>query len=158
MSRTLPDSCIRGPEISDPRAISSEIGAADPAALAVYQHGADLLMSARALLDQHARLAELRQTRAFLLGQLRTLEQQHPAAFVRALRAYDGAARTEAPVRSRLASREYARHQISGVKPNLECDTRRTLLQIVASPERQTTASTSGTFWFIPADQLFLIY
>jgi hypothetical protein len=96
MTTALPDTCIRGPEITDPAAISTEIGAADPAALAAYRHGADLLMSARALLDQHARLAELRQTRAFLLGQLRTLEQQHPVAFVRALRAYDGAARTEA--------------------------------------------------------------
>ncbi len=95
MTRTLPDSCIRGPEISDPGAISSEIGAADPAALAVYQHGADLLLSARALLDEQARLEELRQTRAFLLGQLRTLEQQHPVAFARALRAYDGGARIE---------------------------------------------------------------
>jgi hypothetical protein len=97
MTRLLPDSCIRGPEISDPGAISREIGAADPAALAVYQHGADLLISARALLDEQARLAELRQTRAFLLGQLRTLEQQHPVAFARALRAYDGVARTEEP-------------------------------------------------------------
>jgi hypothetical protein len=95
MTRTLPDSCIRGPEISDPGAISREIGAADPAALAVYQHGADLLISAHALLDEQTRLGELRQTRAFLLGQLRTLEQQHPVAFARALRAYDCAEHTE---------------------------------------------------------------
>jgi hypothetical protein len=58
----------------------------------------------------------------------------------KSVRYCSGAARTEAPLRSRLASREYARHQISGVKPNLECDTRRTLLQIVASPECHTTA------------------
>jgi hypothetical protein len=85
----LPETCIRGPEIRDPEALSAEIRAADAAALAAYQHGIELLISARAMLDTHARLAELRQTRAFLLGQLRTLEQRHPAAFASALAAYD---------------------------------------------------------------------
>jgi len=89
MTVILPDSCIRGPEISDPAVISREIGAADAAALAAYQHGAELLTTARALLDQQARLRELRQTRAFLVGQLRTLEQQSPDAFARALATYD---------------------------------------------------------------------
>ena len=86
---TLPDSCIRGPEMSDPTLISREIGAADAAALAAYHHGAELLSTARALLDQQTRLAELRQMRAFLVGQLRTLERRHPDAFARALAAYD---------------------------------------------------------------------
>jgi len=89
MTTNLPDSCIRGPEMSDPALISREIGVADAAALAAYRQGAELLAATRALLDQRTRLAALQQTRAFLVGQLRTLEQQHPDAFTRALAAYD---------------------------------------------------------------------
>ena len=89
MKLILPETCIRGPEISDPQALSAEICAVDAAALAAYQHGIELLIASRTMLDTHARVAELRQTRAFLLGQLKTLEQQHPSAFAAALAAYD---------------------------------------------------------------------
>jgi hypothetical protein len=89
MHADLPETCIRGPELSDPAALRATIGAADSAALAAYQQGIELLTTAHAYLAIDKRLAELRQTRAFLLGQLRTLERHDPQAFARALDAYD---------------------------------------------------------------------
>ena len=86
---SLPESCIRGPELSDPALIAAEIQAADQAALAAYQHGTELLITARTVLDAQARLQELCQTRAFLLRQLETLERQDPDQFAAALAAYD---------------------------------------------------------------------
>jgi hypothetical protein len=88
-AESLPESCIRGPELSDPAVIAAEIQAAAPAALAAYQHGIELLITARTLLDAQLRLQELCQTRAFLLRQLETLERQHPDEFAAALAAYD---------------------------------------------------------------------
>jgi hypothetical protein len=93
----LPETCIRGPELADPALIGAEIRAADSAALAAYQQGIDLLLRARTLLDVQNRLCELKQARAFLLGQLKTLEQQHPSQFAAALATYDRAARTAPP-------------------------------------------------------------
>lgn len=90
----LPQTCIRGPELADPALIGAEIRAADSAALAAYQQGIDLLLTARTLLDAQSRLRELEQTRPFLLGQLKTLEQQHPSQFAAALAAYDRTTRT----------------------------------------------------------------
>jgi hypothetical protein len=88
-AESLPESCIRGPELSDPAHIAAEIQAVDQDALAAYQHGAELLIRARALLNAQTRLEELRQTRAFLLRQLETLERQDPEEFAAALAAYD---------------------------------------------------------------------
>src|SRR5947207_6041762 len=85
----LPETCIRGPELTDPATISTEIRAADRAALAAYQQGMELLIAARSLLDAQTRLQELSQTRAFLLHQLETLERQEPDRFTAALAAFD---------------------------------------------------------------------
>jgi hypothetical protein len=93
----LPETCIRGPELADPALIGAEIRAADSAALAAYQQGIDLLLTARTLLDAQTRLRELHQARAFLLGQLKTLEQQHPSQFAAAIAANDRTTRTAPP-------------------------------------------------------------
>jgi hypothetical protein len=61
-AETLPETCIRGPELSDPGVISAELQAADHAALAAYQRGIELLITARALLDAQTRLQERSQT------------------------------------------------------------------------------------------------
>jgi hypothetical protein len=99
----LPETCIRGPELADPALIGAEIRAADSAALTAYQQGIHLLLTARTLLDAQSRLRELEQARAFLLGQLKTLEQQHPSQFAAALAAYDRTTRPAPPSTETLA-------------------------------------------------------
>lgn len=91
MSAALPAGCIRGPDIGEAERIAQELGAVDADALAAYHEGTRLLLAARRLLDDAARLESLRRTRAFLVHQLRTLEAADGEAVARALRAFDEA-------------------------------------------------------------------
>jgi hypothetical protein len=101
---TLPESCIRGPELFDPVRIAAELRGADALALQAYANGVSLLGQAHMLLAFETRLAEAKRTRDFLIGQLVSLEMRDTALFDAALASYrDGARSEEPPCHSRCA-------------------------------------------------------
>jgi len=91
----FPDSCIRGPELHDPQVIQQQIAQQDEAALECYHAGLALVRHAWQLLKLQSQLREKRAARAFLLHQLRVIEQQHPQAVGAALALFDEQRRGE---------------------------------------------------------------
>lgn len=95
---TLPESCIRGPELYDPLGIAAELRETDVVALQAYANGVALLSRAHTLLAVEARLAEAKRIRDFLIGQLVLLEARDTTLFDAALDSYRGAStRSEDP-------------------------------------------------------------
>jgi len=95
---TLPEGCIRGPELFDPLGIATELRETDVVALQAYANGVALLSRAHTLLAAEARLTEAKRTRDFLIGQLVSLETRDTALFDAALASYRGAGtRSEEP-------------------------------------------------------------
>ncbi len=91
----FPDSCIRGPELHDPQAIQQQIAQQDEAALECYHAGLALVRRVWQLLKLQPQLREERAARAFLLHQLRVIEQQHPQAVSATLALFDEQRRGE---------------------------------------------------------------
>jgi hypothetical protein len=91
----FPDSCIHGLELHDPQAIQQQIAQQDEAALECYHAGLALVRRVRQLLKLQPQLREERAARAFLLHQLRVIEQQHPQAVSAALALFDEQRRGE---------------------------------------------------------------
>jgi len=94
-SQPFPDSCIRGPELHDPQAIQQQIAQQDEAALQCYHAGLALVRRVWQLLKLQPQLREEQSARAFLLHQLRVIEQQHPQAVSAALVLFDEQRRGE---------------------------------------------------------------
>lgn len=84
-----PPTCIRGPELADNAQIADQIRSADEAALQAYQQGIELIITIQGLQRDEAHLEELKQTRAFLIGQLELMEREHPRAFDAARATFD---------------------------------------------------------------------
>lgn len=91
----FPDSCIRGPELHDPQTIQQQIAQQDESALECYYVGLALVRRVRQLLKLQPQLREEQAARAFLLHQLRVIEQQHPQAVSAALALFDEQRRGE---------------------------------------------------------------
>ncbi|MEI7769009.1 MAG: hypothetical protein WCI67_03420 [Chloroflexales bacterium] len=89
MESSLPDSCIRGPELRDPQAIQEQIAQQDGAALEIYGAGIALVQRVWQLLPLQQRLHERQAARTFLLHQLRVIEQQAPQVVSTALACFD---------------------------------------------------------------------
>ncbi len=89
MRHPLPDSCIRGPELHDPQDIQHQIAQQDWAALESYGVGIDLVQRVWKLMEVRERMHERLKARAFLLHQLRSMEQQTSQAVSAALALFD---------------------------------------------------------------------